>query len=157
MPKVQETVLFNLSPKGQIEGWLLACAERTVQVNLPKDSDARAPEPKLGETVTVRAVLEAKEYAHPVYLLVPEAHTVHGRVARLNYARHGEVNGFILDDGTFIHQKPEGAKKHPVRVGDEVDVKGTKRVGPAATVIEARDVTRARPGKRTPRESRADA
>ncbi len=43
-----------------------------------------------------------------------------------------------------MRSAPEGAKKHPVRVGDEVHVKGTERVGPAARVIEATEVTSGR-------------
>jgi len=163
MPKVQEPVLvegrvsaFNLSPKGQIEGWLLACTEGTVQVNLPKGSEASLSGASVGDAVAVHAVLEEESHAHPVYLLVPEAQRIQGRVARLNYARHGEVNGFVLDDGTFIHLKPEGARKHPVRVGEEVEVQGTRKLGPAAAVLEATTVTRRRPGNRKAREARAD-
>jgi hypothetical protein len=132
---------FNISPTGEVEGILLACGEKTVQVNFEKHAEGQA-RPSLGASIAVHAVLEEDEHDHPVYRLAPEEQTVHGRVARLNYARHGEVNGYVLEDGTFIHLKPEGARRHRVRVGEEVSAEGTRRVGEAATVIEATSVTR---------------
>ena len=63
---------------------------------------------------------------------------VSGTIVRLNYALHGEVNGYHLDDGTFAHVKPEGAKKYKLRVGDQVKANGSLRAGSGATVLEVR-------------------
>ena len=49
---------------------------------------------------------------------------VSGKVARLNYAKHGEANGVVLDSGDFIHLKPDGMKKAGLQVGHEVTAKG---------------------------------
>jgi hypothetical protein len=38
-----------------------------------------------------------------------------GRIERLNYVLHGEVNGGVLDSGDFLHLKPEAA---PVEARD---------------------------------------
>ena len=47
-----------------------------------------------------------------------------GKVVALNYARHGEANGVILDSGDFIHMKPEGYKRLKLTVGDAVEAHG---------------------------------
>jgi hypothetical protein len=48
------------------------------------------------------------------------------------------VNGYHLDDGTFAHVKPEGAKRHKLRVGDQVKGVGRRRAGADAAVLEVR-------------------
>jgi hypothetical protein len=49
---------------------------------------------------------------------------VRGTVKRLNYAKHGEANGVVLDDGDFLHLKPDGMKKAGLKVGQQVSAKG---------------------------------
>ena len=51
--------------------------------------------------------------------------SVAGVVARFNYARHGEANGVVLEDGDFIHLKPGGMKKLGLHVGQHIAAKGT--------------------------------
>lgn len=65
-----------------------------------------------------------------------------GKVVRLNYARHGEVNGYQLEDCTFVHVKPEGAKRYKLRVGDRLTATGERRTGADAIVVEATKVTK---------------
>ena len=67
--------------------------------------------------------------------------TVQGSVKRINYARHGEANGVILDSGDFIHMKPEGMKHVELKAGDQISVEGTSSMMPLGQqVIEAKTV-----------------
>ncbi len=64
-----------------------------------------------------------------------------GKIERLNYALHGEVNGAILDSGDFLHVKPHGAAALGLTVG--MKVKGTggrKPMIDGHQVIEADNV-----------------
>lgn len=67
---------------------------------------------------------------------------VSGTVVRFNYARHGCANGVVLDNGDFIHTRPDGYERLALKNGDKVDVEGEAR--PLATgtgrVIEARRI-----------------
>ena len=47
-----------------------------------------------------------------------------GRVARFNYARHGVINGVVLDTGDFLHFKPEGYARLGLKIGDAVQADG---------------------------------
>ena len=47
-----------------------------------------------------------------------------GAIVRLNYARHGVPNGYVLDSGDFIHVKPDGFAKLGLKVGDMVMAEG---------------------------------
>jgi hypothetical protein len=73
---------------------------------------------------------------HPI-----ESGKFSGRVARLNYALHGEVNGGILESGDFLHLKPEGARAVGLKLGLSVKGKGkTKPMADGHLVIEADEV-----------------
>jgi hypothetical protein len=64
-----------------------------------------------------------------------------GRIERLNYTLHGEINGGTLDSGDFLHLKPEGARAVDLKVGIQVGGQGgTKPMVGAHSVIEAEDV-----------------
>lgn len=69
----------------------------------------------------------------------PAHKDIAGTVVRLNYARHGEANGVVLDTGDFIHTKPDGFARLGLKVGDTVRAEG--RAQPLATgggqVVEA--------------------
>jgi hypothetical protein len=136
---------FNVSPKGHIEGALFDTRDGPVQVNFPKSEAERlAGAMSVGATVDLRGALQTDEFEHPVYLVedgVEDTH-VSGTIVRLNHALHGETNGCHLDDGTFVHLKPEGARKSRLRVGERIKVFGARRSGPAAVVLEARSVER---------------
>ena len=54
----------------------------------------------------------------------PGPEEVSGKVERINYAKHGEPNGVVLDSGKFVHLKPDGFKKAGLKVGDAVTAKG---------------------------------
>lgn len=70
----------------------------------------------------------------------PGAHApFSGIVVRLNFARHGEANGIVLDSGHFIHTQPDGMSKRKLGIGDRVEADGEAQ--PLATgtgqVVEA--------------------
>lgn len=58
-----------------------------------------------------------------------EAVEVSGKVARINFAKHGEANGVVLDGGDFLHLKPHGMKAAGLEVGHTVTAKGKSRPG----------------------------
>jgi len=147
---------FNISPKGVYEGLLLTTNKGTVQVNFPLEAggsvSSRIAE---GEKATFFAEKEEDERPsdHPVFRLVrftgTEGHVievevesqpveVEGKVNRINFARHGEPNGAILDNGDFIHMKPHGAKAIGLEVGMTLTEEGEARRSFVSTrVIEA--------------------
>ena len=65
--------------------------------------------------------------AHPVYHLLAAPAGVRGTVTRLNYAKHGEANGVVLDTGDFVHLKPGGVRQVGLKVGDKVVAEGDSR------------------------------
>jgi hypothetical protein len=151
---------LNFAPRGEVEGLLLDVDGATVQVNFPRDrADAAAqlvgrevaidvgPEPAASRHPQgdhpVHQFLELREGGDAVRIGL-EAHdgrepiAVRGTIARLNYAKHGEPNGVVLDSGDFIHLKPEGMKQVGLRVGQEVEVKGRGAIpAPRAAAVEA--------------------
>ncbi len=140
--QLRGTVLaFNISPKGDIEGALVETATGTAQLNFPKHAAAAmANTMRVGSKVDVAADEEPDEGDHPVYRASDEAAVVRGTIVRLNYALHGEVNGCHLDDGTFVHLKPDAAKKHKLRIGDKIKATGSRRSGADAVVLEAKSL-----------------
>lgn len=133
---------FNLSPKGAIEGALLETEDGLAQINLGK-GQAPSETWKLGATLELRARAEPSHGKHGVYELIGDD-SIAGRVERINYARHAKPNGFVLEDGTFIHLKPEGAQRHrAIKVGDRVRARGRVNVGTNARVLDTDRVERA--------------
>ena len=62
-------------------------------------------------------------------------------MARINFAKHGEPNGAILETGEFVHMKPHGAKAAKLKLGLELKVVGDIRVSPDGfTGIEAENI-----------------
>lgn len=73
-----------------------------------------------------------------------ESSTREGKVQRLTTAPRGEVDGAVLDDGTWIHWPPhlQGQFNDVVKVGDRVRVTGQTETGPAGdTHFEVQSVT----------------
>lgn len=145
---------LNFAPKGEIDAFLIESGGALVQVNLPPHLGPHArtmlgqevailtkPEPK---------VADHPKGDHPVFAFAgfegqdeqdtaveppgdgkpkpkgkPEGTAeVSGKVERLNYAKHGEANGVVLDSGAFVHLKPDGMKKLGLAVGQDVTAKG---------------------------------
>jgi hypothetical protein len=147
---------YNYSPKGDIEGALLREGDRTIQVNIPPHLGiAIALAVPIGQSVetTVEPEPELRkplEGDHLVYRLVdlkaadgrvfalpdrgPEKSlTVEGIVDRLNYSKHGEANGVVLESGDFLHLKPDGMKRLGPGVGQRIRVEGRARLTPLGT------------------------
>jgi hypothetical protein len=138
-----KVVAFNISPKGQVEGALVETTTGAVQLNFPKHAaETFARLMHVGSTVELQADLETDGGHHAVYRAADSDVETDGTIIRLNYALHGEVNGYHLDDGTFIHVTPDGAKKYELRVGERVKVYGPRRQGTDAVILEARSVKR---------------
>ncbi len=159
VPLRGKVLAHNISPKGHVEGVLLQTKDGTVQVNFPKhaEGDPRKSH-AVGATVDLRGEGEEDEGGpHPVYTAQRDGGEVRGTILRLNYARHGEANGYHLDDGTFVHVKPDGAKHYKLVVGDTITATGEHRAGPHAAVLEADEVSKVAAGKVGARKSSARA
>jgi hypothetical protein len=141
---------INISPKGFYEGFLLKSGKNVVQVNLAKEhlhslaggwpSDREkswgSPTHKLSKLVRV---LDNGGRKAEKYDRTPGKFS--GRIERLNYALHGEVNGGILDSGDFLRLKPEEAQAVGLTVGMAVEARGrTKPMPVGHFVIEADEV-----------------
>jgi hypothetical protein len=135
-----KVVAFNISPKGQVEGALLDAPGR-IQVNFPKHrAEELTRSARIGAQVDIKVEREPDEGDHPVYTAIDEEEAASGKIVRLNYALHGEVNGYHLEDKTFLHVKPDGAKKYKARVGDVVKATGARRAGSDVVVLEVSEL-----------------
>jgi len=132
-------------PKGNVEGFLIRVDGQLVQVVIDKDSE------KSSHLVSSLSVGQALVVAtrgmppsnkglgeHPVHALqkvvsvdgatprkvAAQKAGYTGRIVRLNYAKHGAPNGYVLDSGDFIHVKPDGFLKFKLKVGDQVTADG---------------------------------
>jgi hypothetical protein len=150
------------SPKGGLEGFLIAVRNKTLQVSMnPATADVGALSQALGRRIEVTAEPDhspkTKDAAHPIYKLGAitkvagkafksngKGHgEVSGSVASIHYAKHGEANGVILESGEFIHTRPHGMKMLKLRVGSKVVAHGERRMTVlGTTLIEAREVNR---------------
>ena len=145
---------LNISPKGFCEGVLLKSGATTIQVNLPKEDSPRWDGLlKVGDALSAEVEPE-DSHGHPAHKVFRSVRLMtlngkafaggnefSGRVERLNYARHGEVNGAILDSGEFLHLKPEGARLLKVKTGMKVQGHGDRVLIPGGkSVIEAEEV-----------------
>jgi hypothetical protein len=136
-----KVLAFNISPKGYIEGALVETSAGPAQVNFPKHhAESLSRSTRLGANIEIAVRREPDEGEHPVFVAQADEGEFIGNIVRLNYALHGEVNGYHLDDGTFAHVKPEGAKKYKLRVGDKVKAVGERRAGVDAAVLEVRSL-----------------
>jgi hypothetical protein len=150
------------SPKGSIEGALLHAGHDTLQIVFEPHggpgADAFAGlQPGASVAVEVRlAPLSDKGGAqHRVYRFErmvsvdgkksaaaterKSGPPYAGTVVRLNFARHGEANGVVLDSGDFIHTQPDGMARLRLEVGDRVEADGEARplIGGVGRVVEA--------------------
>ena len=143
---------LNFAPKGEIDGVLIEVGGDLVQINIPHELGDHA-RTLIGQEITVRTKPEPKVEEHPagdhpVFKLAafldrageaedfaarkqkppPPGHAepveVSGIVGRLNYAKHGEANGVVLDSGDFVHLKPDGMKKAALKIGEQVTARG---------------------------------
>jgi hypothetical protein len=133
-----KVVAFNFSPKGHIEGALVDTDEGIAQLNFMRHAESMLGHSiHAGAVLDVAVELDSEKGDHPVYRVVDEEAKITGEIVRLNYSTHGEVNGYHLDEGTFVHVKPHGARKYDLHVGQRVVVIGRKHEGPDSMVMEA--------------------
>ncbi|QSI33735.1 hypothetical protein GNX71_30880 [Variovorax sp. RKNM96] len=147
------------SPKGGIEGVLIDTDGVTTQFVFDRHDEAAAAAfagLRPGQALVIEGAEQGPspkgDAAHTVYRFerldsvdgqAPEAASasqeIAGTVVRLNYARHGEANGVVLDTGDFVHTKPDGLARLGLKIGDKVRAEG--RTQPLATgggqVVEA--------------------
>lgn len=131
-----KVLAYNMSPKGHIEGVLIETDRGLAQLNFAKHgADARTM--SVGAMVDVAVELEHDRGDHPVYVPSDAEVPASGTISRLNYALHGDINGCHLDDGTFVHVKPDDAKAYDLRIGAKITATGSLRVGADAVVLDA--------------------
>ena len=147
------------SPKGAIEGLLIDTDGVPTQfVTDPHDPSTNTLFAGLraGQTLVIEGTdpgpSHKGEPEHSVYHFerlasvdgkdakAPHRHDdVAGTVVRFNYAKHGAANGVVLDNGDFVHTKPDGMERLGLKIGDKVRAEG--RAQPLVTgtgrVIEA--------------------
>lgn len=56
---------------------------------------------------------------------------VEGKIVRMNYTRHGEPNGFVLDSGHFVHLRPDRFAGLGIRVGAHM-----RAIGPGRPLLD---------------------
>lgn len=177
---------FVRSPKGPYEGMLLRNGEAVFQATFPKEHAALVGEfGKVGDRLMIVGELEeprgyflvvkAKRVEKPqgeslelpppakeceagsVSSLPKKAGSMVGRIAALNYARHGEANGVILESGGFIHLHPDGASALSVQVGQRISAQGEIIVLPDGTeVMEHPRLVNGKPAPHRPKVKPAD-
>jgi hypothetical protein len=134
------------APKGEIEGVLLHCGDKPLQLVIDKH-DVEAAEAfdgvTRGQSIKVRAtksrpspkgesshavfdfvLLESVDGMKPAKRKPSPGAAYQGKVVRFNFAKHGEANGVVLDTGDFIHTKPDGMKLLRLRIGANVEAEG---------------------------------
>lgn len=136
---------LNFSPKGSYEALVLKTGKQRVQINFsPQFSEQVGKSVKGGDRVTaeVEDYDDNRKGQHPVYWLLSlvgqnglqigsvSGSPIKGRVDRINFAKHGEPNGALLDSGHFVHLKPGGARAVDLKIGQILEVQGRSK--PAA-------------------------
>jgi hypothetical protein len=142
--ELRGTILgFNIGRRGGVKGALVETTTGTVQINFSRhEAESIARSMKLGSTINLKVESESDDGDHRVYSLSREDVAVKGTITRLNYAHRGKANGFHLDNGTFVHVKPNEATKHDLHVGDVVTASGPRHAGDDSVVLDARTVER---------------
>ena len=167
-----EFVHLIFSPKGEIEGLLLEVDGEPAQVVVDPEegSEPVFAQLKAGQPIVVEAAPQGPspkgKAVHEVYRLhrlvavdgektAATPDSVSGVVVHLNFAKHGEPNGVVLDSGDFVHLRPEGMAASGLSVGDLVRASGDMRRLAIGTghVVEA-DVLNGHKLKHGPRQAK---
>ena len=131
---------LNYSPRGDVDGLMLKLSDKTAQINLPPGLGVAVSQISVGSSVKVSAHPEPGEADHPIYELATlttesgkkistpgagDEKFVHeeSTIKHLNYARRGEVDGALLDNGDFVHVGP-AARDLKLSVGQKILVDG---------------------------------
>jgi hypothetical protein len=160
---------YNLSPRGDVDGFILKTGDRTVQVNVPPGLGVLViQQAAVGSQVKVKAFPLPARADHSVYVLVSlsaesgkeikvpmpgDRRFMHeeGNVKNLNYSQNGELDGAVLSTGDLVHIGP-GASNLKLTVGQKLTVDGFALPAIAsdhqaieAVAIDQRAVERPRP------------
>jgi hypothetical protein len=155
-------VLF--SPKGSIEGAMVRHSRKLVQVTVRADlaealARAAVPGKRLRVLASPDRSPKTKHSLHPVFQveamanaageaiklpeLAPGHVLINGIVSAVHFARHGEPNGVILENGDFIHLGPPGMEKAGLTHGSAVNAVGELRTTRLGTrLLDAHRVNR---------------
>lgn len=133
------------SPRGGIEGVLIDTDGVPTQFVFERHDEGAASafaDLQVGQVLVIEGTEEGPspkgDAAHTVYRFerlasvdgespghaAGEDERIEGTVVRLNYARHGEANGVVLDTGDFVHTRPDGFARLGLKVGDRVRAEG---------------------------------
>ena len=138
-----KVLAFNINPKGHIGGALVETSTGTAQINFAKhEAETLARSMNVGEAFDLEVQIESDGGDHIVYRTCDEAVEASGTIVRLNYDHDGKVNGYHLEDGTFVHVTHEGAKKYQLHIGEAVKATGSRHAGTDAVVLEATSIVR---------------
>jgi len=120
---------YNLGPRGNVDSLMIkasekndsgesppapwAAARRTERRHRKPGEDQRDSRNGIARSPRIRAGL-ADHRTGPGAAAAPVPKTANSfheeaAVKTMNYARHGEVDGVVLDNGDFVHFGPEGA------------------------------------------------
>jgi hypothetical protein len=137
---------FNYNPGGVYDSLMLATDVGLVQLNFPAElSEKVVALTVAGSALAAQVRPERSEGQHRVYRLeklsaggqelvvageaAPEAE-IKGVVKSLNYGRHGETNGFVLENGDFVQLGPKEAARVRLEAGQELTARGRARALP---------------------------
>ncbi len=146
---------YDLNSAGVPNSIVVKDGNRISQLNLPADSAALlAGATSVGQKVTAVAMPELLVGDRAIYKLVSltvgdgkpmaadgintwQPMHAEGTIKSLNYASRGEVDGFILDTGDFLHTGRSTAASLNLSVGQKVIADGWGRPAPGGhSVIE---------------------
>ncbi len=149
--KVSGTVkFFNHSPKGPCDSLIIECDDELVQANFPPNAaDQVLDAVESGDRITVIGPPDKRHGDHMVLraerIIVADGPTLRfgpphgppkgpgkmetlgGKISHWNYARGGEINGVVLDDGDFIHLGPDSVRQLELHLGQKVTARGEVR------------------------------
>lgn len=126
----------------------LLCASLAAALFSATTVSAQAPPPQISPPG--KLTLEGPSPAHvpppmpPQFAQPPAAQSATGVIRDFTYAPRGEVDGFVLDNGTLIHSPPHlGTQVVAIATpGSQVRVDGWNVSGPAGDArLEARVIT----------------
>lgn len=141
---------YNYNPQGTYDSLMLATEQGVVQLNFPAELADQVAAIAESGTLTAEVRPERSEGAHRVYRLekvtagekslvladedAPPAE-LKGIIKSLNYGRHGETNGFVLENGDFVQLGPREAQRLRLEIGQELTAEGRLRKLPSGKQI----------------------
>lgn len=113
----------------------------------PEEDDRPAPPPPPPATAADHPVAElvklTPDGGEAITVVRPDempTKKVEGTIARLNYAREGQVDGAVLEDGTLVHVGPKEAADLNLAVGQKITAEGNTPPKASKNVIHATNV-----------------